>query len=564
MRRPRLRRLAALAAATACLAPAAAHGAEWRSEQPVGPGGVPVPLGPIGDVEFWAPNRGLLITAGNDAVRGGVFAYDGTGWRQISTVCGGHGGRIAWAGPNEFWTVSDVQPGAEILDVRGGYARSLCHFVDGELVASYAEPLNASTAYRPMTSAACLAPADCWFAGGLLPGTLNRGAFHLRWNGSALTAVPSLETLQPDVNDPARPVADLVAHQGVFYESVRVEFDADVPNEPADQPFRLHRIDPESSSPFLPLLYASPLEHGSVPPHEVDAFHLTSDGGELWGMAGVRGDRGVPTFVRLDAAGLVEQIPLSDPDDAMPEGTFVNDVALEPGTGSAWIAYYPRSDVGFDVDPARVARVGADGSVGDAVAVPAAGQGLGRKGQATVVACSAPGQCWMATETGWLFHYGDALERDSGFRFQQPITQRPRDRSLPTLPPDELPDDDSGAIPPAPEVVPSGPPAKPSKPRRAKALVVKPHRRMVTPTTLELSFTLRAKARVRLVARRDRRVVAATPRRVLKRGRHSLRLRLSRDRWPNKLSLDAKAVGGGTEPRRDPNAYFTAHRGDAR
>ena len=84
----------------------------WHSEQPVAAGaGVPVPLGEVGDIEFWAPNRGALITGGNGGMPAGVYAYDGTGWYLYSTVCGGREGRIAWTGPDEFWTISDQRAG---------------------------------------------------------------------------------------------------------------------------------------------------------------------------------------------------------------------------------------------------------------------------------------------------------------------------------------------------------------------------------------------------------------------------------------------------------------------
>ena len=54
------------------------------------------------------PNRGLLAVEGNATVPPGLCAYDGAGWHQLSTVCGGPGRttRIAWAGPREFWTIT--------------------------------------------------------------------------------------------------------------------------------------------------------------------------------------------------------------------------------------------------------------------------------------------------------------------------------------------------------------------------------------------------------------------------------------------------------------------------
>ena len=43
----------------------------------------PIGLGRIGDIEFWAPNRGLLITAGNPpTIPAGIWAYNGVGWHS--------------------------------------------------------------------------------------------------------------------------------------------------------------------------------------------------------------------------------------------------------------------------------------------------------------------------------------------------------------------------------------------------------------------------------------------------------------------------------------------------
>src|SRR4029077_9133866 len=107
--------------------PSASAADGWHSAQPV-TGGVEVPttIGEIGDIEFWAPNRGMLITAGNEGIAAGLFAYDGTGWYRYSTVCGGHEGRIAYAGPNDFWTISDQQAGQETGAAPPRHI-SLCH-----------------------------------------------------------------------------------------------------------------------------------------------------------------------------------------------------------------------------------------------------------------------------------------------------------------------------------------------------------------------------------------------------------------------------------------------------
>ena len=99
--------LAALLALSGATSAGAAE-PEWHSDQPVGPLGVPTPLGAVSGMAFWAPNKGVLITKGNEAMPAGVYAYDGSGWYLYSTVCGGQGD-IAISGPDEFWTVANLR-----------------------------------------------------------------------------------------------------------------------------------------------------------------------------------------------------------------------------------------------------------------------------------------------------------------------------------------------------------------------------------------------------------------------------------------------------------------------
>ncbi|MFM9127157.1 MAG: hypothetical protein ACKOTA_06305, partial [Solirubrobacterales bacterium] len=97
--------LAAIAGPVAILAaiPAAATAAPaWRLAQPDPPEGAPFkgPLGAPGDLQFWAPNRGLLAVEGNALIPRGLFYWNGVRWRQLATVCGGSAQtmRVAWAG----------------------------------------------------------------------------------------------------------------------------------------------------------------------------------------------------------------------------------------------------------------------------------------------------------------------------------------------------------------------------------------------------------------------------------------------------------------------------------
>ena len=106
----------------------------WRLEQPPPPAGAPfkVPLGAPGDLSFWAPNRGLLTVEGNATIPRGIFSWNGQSWHQLATVCGGPGdtARIAWAGPDEFWVVSEPSL------PRRGSGLALCRFKDGQVIGS--------------------------------------------------------------------------------------------------------------------------------------------------------------------------------------------------------------------------------------------------------------------------------------------------------------------------------------------------------------------------------------------------------------------------------------------
>lgn len=542
-----LRHRIALAAVTGLAALAsgagAASAADWHSEQPLtADSPVPVALGRVYDIQFWSPNRGALIT------KDGLWAYDGTGWHRLSTVCGGTNGRIAWAGPLDLWTISDQPVGQSNPGNADLTARSLCHIVDGVVVGSYAQPIGQRGSYQALHGAACLSAADCWFGGDRLPGTVNTGAFHLHWDGNAMTPWPSLTTRDPSLVDPARTVSDLATFQGRLFEAVQVQADDVVGGEASDQPFLLHEVVSGEPPAFTPQFTDLPMDYGQTAPSLLSGFQLSADGDALWAVAGARdmSNHPAPTQVlRRDGFGL-RSVTLTDPQGLLTPTAGVSDVAAEPGTGSAWIAYTPPADDGIAVYPARLARVHADGAVDDAVTLPSAADGIARKGHADRIACPAPGQCWMATTTGWLFHLGDSLPRDDAPQLHRLITYRPSDASTPAFPPDTLPDDNSGIAPPVidqPPPIGYTPPATKDTKKKPKKLVTGASTRLLRgTTTIEYRFTLTAKARVQLVAKRKKKVVGKTTRRTLAKGKHKLRLKLSRKRWPTALNLNATAV----------------------
>jgi hypothetical protein len=597
--------LAALAALVACLAASPAHaeplsddsGAEWRLEQPsppepppgVEPPGHLVGLGAVGDVEFYSPNRGALITAGNGStISPGVWLYNGLRWRELSTVCGATDGRIAWAGPDEFWTVSDGRPG-QAPNPQGVLPpledNTLCRFGLGAggrfaVLASYGTLGFQTTSYQPIHGAACLSANDCWFAGGPLPAP-GTGAFQLHWNGHEVLAEPytaeghtvqEMRAFKESINGSAREsiYQGLQLLKGDFVQKQTSELPA------------LHAIRGEGTPTAFESLSELRLYGERESRLALDALHLGSDADALWAAAGpslsapesehlepaavtvmrysnTQFARGLGRYVEEEEPSWVQVVgPESEPEtglQAFGEETVVRSIAGEPGGHSAWLAIdalenerHPRPTAS-----GRLARVTADGTVSDRVTLPEAGGGLGPKGAVAHVACPAEHDCWAVTTQGWLFHLSVAGEPVEGppadnafaeFPGETPIDQRPLDESLPPTPPDALPEDVSGE-----HEVESGPSVQdlikqlPSPfATITLPLLSQVRTRLVHGTTLELSFHLAVKARVRLVAKRHKTVVAATRTQILKAGKHKLLLRLERRRWPTKLDFQTHAL----------------------
>jgi len=570
------------------LAPAGAGAAEggapeWHLEQPVPPPpppGVageetlhPIGLGKIGDIEFRAPNEGLLITAGNPpTIAPGVWWCDGSSWRQISTVCGGTDGRIAWAGPDEFWTVSDGRPGqagSEPGKPPPLEDNTLCHFAAPagklEVVASYATLAFQATSYQAMHAAGCISPSDCWFAGDPLPRG-QRGAFQLHWNGSSLAEEPNPE---------GRTVEDMAGFEGRLLQGVRLTSkDLITPEEEerffAGEPSVLHIINPiGAASQFVFPRIGVPHYAPEEAPEALGFLHLSVDESSLWGVAdpALPLANGAEVTVIRDSEGLWTQLIGygSDPEGKNPftkfnagevkeepekerENELVNSIAAEPGSESAWLAISSEKNAALGpVAPAIVARISAAGTVSEHQILPSAGEvqeGVGPKGAADKVVCPAVDDCWLATTVGWLFHrvlggYPE-VTNPAYPALGQPITYRPPDQGLPPIVPDAPPPDVSGERPPAEEAASHA--TKEAPPRVTVALLSDLHTRLVHGTTLELRFHLAVKARIRLLAKRRKSTVASTPMVTLSAGNRKLELRLSRRRWPTNLALQTHAL----------------------
>jgi hypothetical protein len=531
--------LTALAALLATLlVPVGAPAADpiWRLEQPPPPEGAPfkVPLGAPGDLEFWEPNRGLLTIEGNATIPRGIYSWDGQGWHQLATVCGGPGdtARIAWAGPREFWVVSEPSL------PRRGSGLALCRFLDGQVVGSWSTRVDAADPFRQMMSATCNGPNDCWFGGVGSQDALGEriGAFHLHWDGADLRTVYGAQ---------GRGVSDMQFHQGTLYESVLVGRSPENRTEPVELaepepvPYLLHTIagGAFANDPFLPSL-------DGVPAAGTELLALDSEKEELWAVGG-----GAASGPSAPQGGAVARPPLaarlvgSEFEQLALKGAKFGstdrfgDVAAIPGATEALTTVVPFADRRSANSKATVARIKADGTV-TTTRLPAAGAG---RGSAARVECPATNECWMVTWAGWIFRYSDGtpLERDTDPAFQGTIEFRPNEAAEQFIP-DRLPVDDSQLFAPPPlELTPNA--TQQARVRRLPPLLqrVRSH---LQGLRLTVSFTLTRRARVQLLAKRGGSTVARTSTRVLGPGRRSLTLLLSRERYPNRLAFRTKEV----------------------
>jgi hypothetical protein len=549
-----LRRLAAgaLIAAAAAIALAGTGSAQaavsWQLDQPAPPAGAAfkVPLGTPDDMEFYAPNEGLLSVQGNAVVAPGLFFWNGRDWHQLSTVCGGSGeaSRIAWAGPDEFWTITEPS------EPRSGAGLGLCHFKDGVVVGSYSTAFQSPDPFRPMDGAACNGPNDCWFAGigSEDPSGQRIGAFHLHWDGSNLTS-----SYQPQ----GRGVSSLAFFDGAFYEST---FAGTQPGDTAD-PVTLGS--PETGGPdlihelvggtFLDTSFL-PYPYQGVPAEGTELLSAKSDGSELWfsgggaasGPAAAKASGGVvpspPVLVHL-VEPFYEQVPIETSLFGS-EDRFV-DVAPVPGVDAAWVADQPYADRGSSTAKAKVALIEAGGGA-TVDTLPTSGPG---RGSAQLIAATGSGEAWLATSAGWLFHYtnGTVLPEDSDPNWAGTITVRPNE-SVAQFVSDTPPPDDSQLFAPPPVAVEQPTNVEAPTPEIIPALLkdIKVNRHELTVT---VSFDLTRLADVQLVAKLHGKAIAKTAKERLKAGRHVLELSFSAKRWPTGLSFKTKEL---TKPKPVP------------
>ena len=514
-------------------------------------------------MEFLAPNEGLLSIEGNSVVSQGLLFWNGRAWRQLSTVCGGGGetSRIAWASPDEFWTITEPS------EPRVGAGLALCHFKDGVVVGSYSTAIQSPDPFRPMDAAACNGPNDCWFGGvgSEDPSGQRVGAFHLHWDGTNLTT-----SYQPE----GRGVSGLAAYGGSFYESVFVGTQAGDNTHPVtlatpepNGPILIHKLVGEQFVDTGFLAYPYP----GVPPEGVELLSAKSDGTDLWFSGGGAASGpdaphdgsapSSPVAVHYNEP-FFQQAPIETSLFSR-EDRFV-DISPVPGTSSAWVADQALDELGSATDKAKVALIGSDGSA-TVDTLPASGAG---RGSAQLVAATGPEEAWMATSAGWLFHYTNVaqLPENTDPNWATTITLRPNE-SVEQFVADTPPADNSELFAPPPVQVETKPTTEPVAlviPALLKNIKVSRHGLTVT-----ISFQLTRLADVQLVAKLHGKVVARTRDQRLRAGKRKLVLTFERKRWPDALNFKTKeltkpkpvpAKGSEGEAKTGPTAVSTSVR----
>jgi hypothetical protein len=344
---------------------------------------------------------------------------------------------------------------------------------------------------------------------------------------------------------------------GQLYESVRFRH-GDLVAEPTLEPPALHAINASGVTPTFEGVPRIPVYGPEEFPEALDFLHLSADEESLWAAGGPQRERpersepGQVTVARLSAGGWTQLLgPSTTPSGAalFPEDV-VNSIAAEPGTGGAWMALDSSVDAEQPSPTARalVARISSAGTLSeeDRQQLPSPEEGIGPKGATASITCPAPHDCWMATTQGWLFHLAPENERtlpaDGDPAFSHLITYRPPDAGVPQVVPDAPPADTSGLVeapPPYGGSVAAGPL---TEARVSLPLLSHMRSRLVHRNTLELRFHLAVKARIRLVAKRRKTIVAATRALTFAAGERRLLLRLDVRRWPTTLVLETRAL----------------------
>lgn len=551
-----LLRTVIVAALILLAAPAGASAApSWRLEQPAPPYGAPGqgPVGEPGDIQFLAPNFGLMLVDNppGSLFASGLMVYDGVGWRQLSTVCGGprRSARIALVSENEWWTVSRA---VNTLDGRipTDGSPTLCHFRGGAVVGSYATALsNTTNPWVSMNAGACNGAADCWFGGPVFD-TPGLGTFLLHWDGANLSSQ----------NHPrARALSDLETFGGSTWGATAVgtAFDGISQGLLGDDlavPSGLDTL--EGNGPQLLRRFqggsVGVLDWPRISAVEdlVDLRVLDSRGAYLWIAGrdaqdsyvpddedGPRPARRPPFLARM-RDGEPEPTTLTPGDDGLGVDDYVYDIAALPD-GGAWAAIGERQPNARG--DAEVVRLDGEGRVVERVELRRPDLPVGT---AYRIDCTSADQCWMVTFNGWVYRLSEPglqLPRHGASSIQRLITVRPRDERTPTIPPDTIVQDESNRYV-APPIEPPAPEQAAQAPERLPALLRVIGKPRVQKTKkgrrIRLRIQVRRRARVQLIGRRGGRTVAKSRRKTYKPGRYTIVMRAKTKRWPTSLRFD--------------------------
>lgn len=519
------------------------------------------PLGQPTSLSCWSANACVLLTINNSFFTNGVFAFTGdtttapSGWKQYATVCGqadqSEGvGRVAWAGPNEFWTLTT--PSSPYNS--GGYSgRGLCRFSGGEIAGSYSTVRSdvdtSSDPYRRMEAAACRSANECWFGGiaAARPDGTSPGTFHLRWDGSNLKSVYA----------PAkRGASDIEAFDGGFAESVfagpdsRRESDSTLIDVPTYSPIQLIEAGASTADGFSGGDLEPEVPGFAPEATEVlalDAGLPSAPGPYLWAVGG--GAASGPQKDQEIDGGLADDSPadtgpfaayreagtstpwrqINSPESPDSINTRFTDVAAIPGTDEAIAAIAPGNSPQLSPAPSEIAKL-------DASAGTVAVETIGNYGSVQRVECVSANLCWAATQEGWLLRYADPsspIPANTDQAFGKQVVSRPNEVIEQALA--DTSTDDSLLFAPAPVTEAE----EPGPPKRQRAAVRKVTTKLKG-TRLIFSFRTIRKVRVTISAKRRGRLVARSNSGLLRPGQHKMVLRLNPKRWPTKIAMDVK------------------------
>ena len=497
--------------------------------------------GRIGDIEFWAPNRGLLITAGNGSTippgRVGLQRRSaGTSSRRLRRHRRAH--RLG--GPGRILDRLRRAPRAGRESAENGNRRrwKTTRSATSPAARSSAPtrtPAFQADSYQAMHAAGCFDPDDCWFAGDPLPEP-QLGAFQLHWNGSSLDSrtVPAKgmrsRTCACSTGASTRACASAAADQ----RRTPPELPEPAASCTAIKPNRHPAPTFERGRPECPLYGAEEL------PEALDSLHLGADAKRCGARPAREPDR------RKARPG---------PGDggALPKGSGASCSARTPGSdftnlpkrqlpGAKKLAFdrrrrrrqldrrrtrqrqrlagaRHRRATRAQPSPPRAAivarlrrRHGLDEQT--LPSTPKQTQGVGPKGAAAKIACPGAERLLAGDHAGLALsprarQANAQLARSADPAFAGLITYRPATKACRRSRPTRRPPDDSGLIEEPPHgyggALAEATAARRSNPRSRLPLLSDLHTRLVHGTTLELRFHLAVKARVRLLAKRHKR-----------------------------------------------------------